>query len=62
MKDEYSGFGGTYLIDSETGQRVLIERTEDPATPFPLEPEVESHAAPEPETHTPSEEGEHLRE
>ena len=27
MKDEYSGQGGSYLIDPETGKRTLIKRT-----------------------------------
>ena len=27
MKDEYSGQGGSYLIDPETGKRTLIQRT-----------------------------------
>ncbi len=27
MKDEYSGQGGSYLLDPETGKRTLIQRT-----------------------------------
>ncbi len=27
MKDEYSGQGGSYLLDPETGKRTLIKRT-----------------------------------
>jgi hypothetical protein len=29
--DQYHGQGGTYLLDPETGERVLLERTEPPA-------------------------------
>jgi hypothetical protein len=38
MVDEYWGQGGTYLQDSKTGKRKLIERTE-PAQPSDPEPE-----------------------
>jgi hypothetical protein len=38
MEDEYWGQGGTYLLDSKTGKRKLIERTE-PAKPLNPEPE-----------------------
>jgi len=27
MRDEYSGQGGSYLLDPETGKRTLIQRT-----------------------------------
>jgi len=33
MKDEYSGQGGSYLLDPETGKRTLIKRT------LPAEPQ-----------------------
>lgn len=46
MVDEYWGQGGTYLLDSKTGKRKLIERTE-PAQPSTPETEVTSNAAPE---------------
>ena len=49
MVDEYWGQGGTYLQDPKTGKRKLIERTE-PAQPSQPETEVESNAAPEPQT------------
>lgn len=28
--DEYSGQGGSYLLNTETGKRTLIERTQEP--------------------------------
>ena len=28
-KDQFSGVGGSYTIDKETGKRVLVERTAD---------------------------------
>ncbi len=49
--DEYQGQGGTYLLDPKTGKRKLIERTE-PAQPSQPD-EVESNAAPEPQTPNP---------
>ena len=36
MMDEYWGQGGSYLLDSKTGKRKLIERTE-PANTQPEE-------------------------
>lgn len=34
--DPYAGQGGSYVLDPETGERTLRERTEDPAeTPAP---------------------------
>ena len=36
MKDEYSGQGGSYLIDPETGKRTLIQRT------LPADPQQEN--------------------
>jgi hypothetical protein len=50
--DEYSGQGGTYLLDPKTGKRKLIERTE-PAQ-F-SEPQIEelSNAATDTETPNP---------
>ena len=29
--DEFSGQGGSYVVDPETGRRVLVERTQEPA-------------------------------
>lgn len=29
--DQYHGQGGSYLLDPDTGERVLLERTEAPA-------------------------------
>lgn len=54
MVDEHWGQGGTYLQDPKTGKRKLIERTE-PAQPSQPEKEVESNAAPEPQTPDPGE-------
>jgi hypothetical protein len=54
MVDEYWGQGGTYLLDSKTGKRKLIERTE-PATSSEPHEEVTSNAAPEPQTPDPGE-------
>lgn len=32
--DEFSGQGGSYVVDPDTGKRVLVERTQDqPAQP-----------------------------
>lgn len=28
--DQYHGQGGTYVVDPETGERTLVERTEEP--------------------------------
>lgn len=28
--DEYSGQGGSYIADPETGKRTLVERTQEP--------------------------------
>ena len=36
MKDEYSGQGGSYLLDPETGKRTLIKRT------LPAEPQQDN--------------------
>ena len=36
MKDEYSGQGGSYLLDPETGKRTLIKRT------LPADPQQEN--------------------
>jgi hypothetical protein len=54
MVDEYWGQGGTYLLDSKTGKRKLIERTE-PAQPLNPEPEVLSNGTPDPQTPDPGE-------
>jgi len=51
MVDEYWGQGGSYLLDPKTGKRKLIERTK-PAQPSKPD-EVESNAAPEPQTPDP---------
>jgi hypothetical protein len=48
MMDEYWGQGGTYLLDPETGNRKLIERTE-PAQPSEPEPEELSNGTSEPQ-------------
>lgn len=32
MTDNYHGQGGSYLLDPATGQRTLVERTQDAAT------------------------------
>ena len=32
FKDEFSGQGGSYIADPETGKRTLIERTQEPTT------------------------------
>lgn len=40
--DQYHGQGGSYLLDPETGERVLLERTEAPA------PEIVPPAVTEP--------------
>jgi hypothetical protein len=53
MVDEYWGQGGTYLLDSKTGKRKLIERTE-PAQPSQPD-EVLSNVAAEPQTPDPGE-------
>lgn len=44
MKDEYSGQGGSYLIDPETGKRTLIKRT------LPADPPQENGTTPSTET------------
>lgn len=45
--DEYSGQGGSYVIDPATGQRTLVERT--------MEQSQEQPQAPAAEQPTPSE-------
>jgi hypothetical protein len=35
--DEYSGMGGTYLLDPVTGARTLVERTQEPGDPAPVQ-------------------------
>lgn len=40
QSDEFSGQGGSYMIDPATGQRVLLERTEE------AKPADENEAAP----------------
>ena len=52
--DEYWGQGGTYLLDTKTGKRKLIERTE-PAQPLNPDSEVLSDAAPETQGPNPGE-------
>lgn len=39
MEDEYAGQGGSYLLDSKTGKRKLVERTE-PAQPLNFQSEA----------------------
>ena len=45
--DEFHGQGGSYLLDPETGERVLLERTEAPA------PEIVPVPPPEPASREP---------
>lgn len=33
LVDEYSGQGGSYTLDSSTGQRTLVQRTQHSDTP-----------------------------
>jgi hypothetical protein len=49
MVDEYWGQGGTYLLDSKTGKRKLIERTE-PAQPSEPPNEDLSDGSADPQT------------
>ncbi len=49
MVDEYWGQGGTYLLDSKTGKRKLIERTE-PAQPSEPQTEDLSDGSADPQT------------
>ena len=44
MKDEYSGQGGSYLLDPETGKRTLIQRT------LPADPPQKNGTTPSTET------------
>lgn len=53
MVDEYWGQGGEYLQDPKTGKRTLLQRTEPAQPSQPVE--VESNAAPEPQTPDPGE-------
>lgn len=48
--DQYHGQGGTYLLDPETGERVLLERTEAPAPEIvpPADTEAVPTLPPEP--------------
>jgi hypothetical protein len=39
MNDQYEGMGGSYRIDSDTGARVLVSRTEDAPPPAPPDPD-----------------------
>jgi hypothetical protein len=36
-QDEHAGQGGSYLLDPATGERVLIERTQEPAPADPTD-------------------------
>lgn len=41
--DEFAGQGGSYMLDPATGQRTLVERTQDPApAPAPAETPAEN--------------------
>lgn len=55
MKDEYSGQGGSYLLDPETGIRTLIKRT------LPAEPQQNNAQTPS-ETTDPDRDGGDLRD
>jgi hypothetical protein len=35
MNDQFAGQGGSYEIDPDTGERTLIERTQEPQAPAP---------------------------
>lgn len=41
--DPYAGQGGSYLLDPVTGERTLVERTEDPAD-MPPPPAADTQA------------------
>jgi len=55
MKDEYSGQGGSYLLDPETGKRTLIQRT------LPADPPQENGTTSSTETTDPNRDGAKLR-
>ncbi len=55
MKDEYSGQGGSYLIDPETGKRTQIKRT------LPTAPPQENGTTSSTETTNPDRNGGNLR-
>lgn len=44
--DEFAGQGGSYTLDPETGKRLLVERTQDPAH-LPAEQTAAAEAAKE---------------
>jgi hypothetical protein len=35
MSDEYQGQGGSYLVDTKTGKRKLVHRTQPAPLPLP---------------------------
>ncbi len=39
MDDQYAGQGGSYILDPETGERTLVERTSEAAPTPPPEPQ-----------------------
>lgn len=47
--DQYHGQGGSYLLDPETGERLLLERTEAPAPEIVPSAVDETVSAPPPE-------------
>lgn len=47
--DQYHGQGGSYLLDPETGERLLLERTEAPAPEIVPSAVDEAVSAPPPE-------------
>jgi hypothetical protein len=54
MVDEFHGQGGTYLVDSKTGKRKLVEGSRTEPAPQPST-EVTTDATPEPQTPDPGE-------
>jgi hypothetical protein len=47
MQDEYTGQGGSYLLNPKTGKRKLVERTEPASQPMS---EASTDATAEPQT------------
>ncbi len=56
MKDEYSGQGGSYLLDPETGKRTLTQRT------LPADPPQENGTTSSTETTDSGRDGINLRD
>jgi hypothetical protein len=42
--DQFNGIGGSYTVDPNTGERTLVERTQDPSFPVPDAQPVEPAA------------------